>query len=342
MSTVPNDAISSSYPAWLEEYLQPVNSKISNLYKGSTTLESAITDALSTKGKRIRAILALLWCEAISGEFESAMPIAVAYELAHAAALVQDDIIDGSAMRRGQRSIVDKYGISNAILTSNMLLFQVPKKLAEYGGSNITSATLCRLFDMLGESYGAATLGEFLDLEMARENTLSESDYEQMIKLKTGALIGASSASGAIVGGGEDVDDNVIDAAYNFGELLGMAYQVQDDLLDLMGDETVMGKPAFTDMKSGKRNLVLIHTMKHCSKDEEAFIAGLFGNGGSYERGEIERARGLFQKYGSVEHAQEASLQYVARAKEMLSDLKHSKARERLYELSDYLSSRSY
>ncbi len=326
----------------MEEYLQPIDSQISSLYKGGTTLDSAITDALSTKGKRIRAILALLWCEAVSGNYEQAMPIAVAYELAHAAALVQDDIIDGSATRRGQKSIVNKYGLSNAILTSNLLLFQVPKKLAEYGGSKVTTATLCRLFDMLGESYGAATLGEFLDLEMAKQNTLSESDYEEMIKLKTGSLIGASSASGAIVGGGEDIDKSVVDAAYDFGELLGMAYQVRDDMLDLMGDEVVMGKPAFTDIKSGKRNLVLIHTMKQCSKDEERFITGLFGNGDSYQRHEIEAARKLFEKYGSVEHANEASLQYVARAKDILSKLKQSKARERLNELSDYLAGRSY
>ncbi|MGI0078053.1 MAG: polyprenyl synthetase family protein [Nitrososphaerales archaeon] len=339
---MPDSAMSPSFPVWLDEYLEPVNSQISSLYKGGSALNSAVTDALSTKGKRIRAILALLWCEAISGDYQPAMPIAVAYELAHAAALVQDDIIDGSPTRRGRKSIVNKYGISNAILTSNMLLFQVPKKLAEYSDLKVTCATLCRLFDMLGESYGAATLGEFLDLEMARQNTLSESDYEQMIKLKTGALIGASSASGAIIGIGDDVDDNLIESAYTFGELLGTAYQIRDDLLDLMGEEAIMGKPAFTDMRSGKRNLVLIHTLKRCSIDEKSFIMGLFGNGDSYERKEIETARELFARYGSVDHANKTSLQYVGRAKEVLSSLKESKARERLRELSDYLAVRSY
>ncbi len=330
-----------SLPAWIDEYVATINIEISHLYKGVRPLETVVMEALSTRGKRVRAIVALLWCEAVSGNFEQAIPIAVAYELAHAAALVQDDIIDGSATRRGQGSIVGKYGIPKAILTSNMLLFQVPKKLAEYAAMKTSSATLGRLFDMLGESYGAATLGEFLDLEMVRANNLSEIDYEQMIRLKTGALIGASSASGAIIGGGDTIGESILDDAYRFGELLGMAYQVQDDLLDLLGNETLLGKPSFTDLKSGKRNLVLIHTLKNCSEDERAFIAGLIGKG-SYEAEQIERARALFAKYGSIEHARKVSLEYTSRAKELLSKLDRSKAIDRLDELCDYLSNRNY
>lgn len=320
--------------------MHAVNSQLLRLYSDGIPLRAPVIEALSTKGKRVRAILALLWCEALCGDYKRALPVAVAYELAHSAALVQDDIIDGSEKRRGQKSIVSKYGIPNAILTSNMLLFEVPKMLAEYGSSDVSSATLCRLFDMLGESYRDATAGEFRDLEMAKSDNLSEADYEEMIKLKTGALIGASSASGAIIGN-DRIDEKIVDSAYTFGELLGMAYQVQDDLLDLVGEEELIGKPAFTDVKSGKRNLVLIHTMKYCSKDEEEFIRGLFWND-SYRRDQIDKARMLFSKYGSLEHAHRASQQYVARAKETLFVLSESKAREHLFELSDYLSARNY
>src|SRR2546427_2036858 len=97
---------------WLTEYVDEVNSELSRLDFGESTIKSAVTDALASGGKRVRAVLALLWCETISGEYSSALPLAVAYELAHASALVQDDIIDDSDLRRGKSSIVRKYGLS--------------------------------------------------------------------------------------------------------------------------------------------------------------------------------------------------------------------------------------
>ena len=124
-----------------------------------------------SKGKRIRAVLALLWCEALSDDYRRAAPVAVAYELAHAAALVQDDIIDNSYLRRGEKSIVGKYGISGAILTSNTLLFQVPNLIAECGRRGSDSTTLCSLLDLLGDCYRSATLGEFLDSRNGRSSS---------------------------------------------------------------------------------------------------------------------------------------------------------------------------
>jgi geranylgeranyl pyrophosphate synthase len=332
---------SFSFPSWVEIYSSRINSELTFHYASGMLLENAVKEALSSKGKRIRAILSLLWCEALSGDYSQAIPIAVAYELAHAAALVQDDIIDGSSKRRGEKSIVSKYGISNAILTANMLLFQVPKKLAEYSKTKISSSALCRLFEMLGESYGAATLGEYMDLEMAKENNLSETDYEQMIRLKTGALIGAASASGAIVGSGDSAPPSLFDDAYNFGEFLGMAYQIHDDLLDLTADESVLGKPGFTDLKNGKMNLVLIYTLRNCSPEERLFVSSLIGKV-DYGENEISKARELFSKYGGVEYARKAALQYTSNAKDLLSKLKDSEPRNKILELCDYLSNRNY
>ncbi|MGI0092395.1 MAG: polyprenyl synthetase family protein, partial [Nitrososphaerales archaeon] len=256
-SMMTDESASFTLPSWLEEYVECINHEI-YLHYGEegkkSELDRAAIDAIA-KGKRIRAILALLWSEALSGDYERAAPVAVAYELAHAAALVQDDIIDSSDMRRGEKSIVGKYGISGAILTSNTLLFHVPNLIAECGRSGSGAPTLCRLLDVLGECYRSATLGEYLDLEMAERDNASEDEYAEMIRLKTGALIGASSASGAIIGSNLN-DEKAINGAFQFGEWLGMAYQIQDDVLDLIGDESTIGKPIFTDIKRGKKSLV--------------------------------------------------------------------------------------
>lgn len=336
-----NEAVSLEFPPWLDEYASCINNEINAHYgAGETELDRVALEALS-KGKRIRAVLALLWCEALGEDYHLAAPVAVAYELAHAAALVQDDMIDGSNMRRGEKSIIGKYGTSGAILASNTLLFQVPSLIAECGRQGSNSTTLCELLELLGKCYRSATLGEYLDLEMASRVEVTEKDYAEMIRLKTGALIGAAAASGAIIGS-ESKNTEAIRAAFAFGESLGMAYQVQDDLLDLMGDESIIGKPIFTDIRRGKKSLPIIHLLSNSSVEECNFIQSLFGRDGSYEKREIDRIRKLLVRSGSAEYAREFAGRCIRKAEESLSRASESGARVRLLELSSYLAMRKY
>lgn len=332
--------VAKSVP-WLEEYLECVDSQLAELYSennSSTTLEEAVADALSDGGKRVRAVLALLWCEAFSGDYKPAMPLAAAYELAHACALIQDDIIDRSDMRRGKKSIVAKYGLSNALLASDLLLFYVPKMIAKY--DYLGSKGLARLFDLVGEACRATTWGEFLDLEMARrEGEVPETDYEKMIRLKTANLLSAPCASGAIVGGASEEQTSL---AGEFGEWLGMAYQVQDDTLDLVGDERVLGKPVFTDLRGGKKSIVLIHCMRRCTAEEKRFVNSLLKSPGPYSDEAMSRVRRLLLEHGSIEYAREAALGYVRQAKAVLSATPGSRARSLLLELTDHLAVRYY
>ena len=323
---------------WSKEYLDCVNSQLAELYPAdSTPLENALADALSGGGKRVRAMLALLWCEMFQGDHRPAIPLAAAYELAHASALVLDDIIDHSDMRRGRKSIVAKYGLSNAILASNLLLFYVPKMVAKY--QDLDSSRLARLFDLVGEACRATTWGEFLDLEMAHREEVSEKEYEEMIRLKTSTLLSAPCASGAIVGGATDEQASL---ASRFGEMLGMAYQVQDDTLDLTGDERVLGKPVFTDLRGGKKSLVLIHCARRCSSEERSFIHSLLNRAGPYSNQETSRVRGLLEEYGSIGYARQRTLHYIRQAKDVLSSVPECNARKLLFELSDYLAVRYY
>lgn len=336
-----SEAVSLEFPSWLEEYTKCIDNEIISHYgSGRTDLDKAAVEALS-KGKRIRAVLSLLWCEALGKDYHLAAPVAVAYELAHAAALVQDDMIDESDMRRGEKSIVGKYGTAGAILTSNTLLFQVPNLIAECGRRGSDSTTMCELLDLLGECYRSATMGEYLDLEMTSRASVSEDDYAEMIRLKTGALIGAASASGAIVGSATKNAEAIRDA-FGFGESLGMAYQVQDDLLDLMGDESMIGKPIFTDIRRGKQSLPIIHLLTHSSDDEVNFIRSLFGKEGYYENWEIERIRELLDRKKSSDYSEEFATRCIEKATNFLQSVKESSARDRLLELSSYLALRKY
>jgi geranylgeranyl pyrophosphate synthase len=330
-----------SYPQWLERYVGQIDSQVSKIFgHGSSSLEMAVTEALSG-GKRVRAVLALLWCEGASGDHAAAIPVAVAYELAHAAALVQDDILDNSEMRRGDKSIVQKHGLRSAMLASNMLLAQVPRVISEYGLHTSGGEVLRKLFELLGDSFGATIMGEFLDLEMAERDGVEQGDYEYMIRMKTGALIGASSASGVVVGGGLH-NDKLLNAAYESGEWLGMAYQVQDDLLDIIGDEQTLGKPIFADIRGGKKNAVLIHVLGKSSEDDRAFLRDLLRKQEPFVESEVERVRDLLVQHDSVEYARRLAARYAENARKVIETAEIGDARRKLIELSDYLASRKY
>src|SRR5208283_4372456 len=146
--------------------------------------------------------------------------------------------------------------------------------------------------------------------------------------------------SGATVGNRDGIDEGMIGLAYDFGEKLGMAYQVKDDLLDLMGVEAAIGKPIFTDLKSGKRNIVLIHSLQNSSQQDREFITGLFFKE-RYTDSEIIRSREIFSGCGAVEHAELISERYAESAKDLIRTLPNLSAKKKLLELSDYLVARN-
>lgn len=338
MGRLPRMLVPETIP-WQKEYLDSVNSELERLYPqgSSAAIERIAAEALSAGGKRVRATLALLWCEQTCGDYKPAVPLAVAYELAHASALVQDDIIDRSDMRRGKESMVAKYGLSNAILASDLLLFNVPKMVARY--SNLESDKLARVFDLVGEACKATTWGEFLDTEMARQGWATEQDYEGMVRLKTSSLLSAPCASGALVGG---ASDEQVALASEFGEMLGIAYQIQDDTLDLVGDELALGKPVFTDLRGGKKSIILIHCANRCSSDDRDFILSLMNRSGPYSDNEISRLRSLVEEHGSVDYARRRIAYFTDQAKDVLGLVPDGRARGFLTELADYLAKRYY
>jgi geranylgeranyl diphosphate synthase type I len=240
-------------------------------------------------------------------------------------------------MRRGKESIVAKYGLSNAILASDLLLFNVPKMVAKY--SSLESDRLARVFDLVGDACRATTWGEFLDTEMARQGWATEQDYEGMVRLKTSSLLSAPCASGAMVGG---APDELVALASKFGEMLGIAYQIQDDTLDLIGDELALGKPVFTDLRGGKKSIVLIHCANRCSNDDRDFILSLMNRSGPYGDDEISRLKRLVEEHGSVDHARGRVAYFTGRAKEVLGLVPESRARGFLMDLADYLAKRYY
>lgn len=331
----------SLYPDWLGEYQECIDSQLKSQFtKFHSPLDASAFEALSG-GRRLRATLSLLWCEALCGDYKRASEIAAAYELAHHAALIQDDIMDRSAIKRGKTSLPIKYGTSGAILTANALLFLAPRLISEFGYKSGDAVLVSKLLDLFSECYRSSSLGEYLDLELAKAYSVSEKDYEEMIRLKTGSLIGAASASGALIGQG---DSKFVSAAYDYGESLGVAYQVQDDVLDIFGDEVAMGKPVFNDIANGKKSLAIIRFLNVCNVEGESqFIKGILETGSESTTAEkISRTRELLLQYGCDSFAKNFGAQYVRRAEDSLKILPDSVAKKRLLEITSLLAARNY
>lgn len=321
----------------IQNYIDLINSKLEEVtLRYPVLLEVPLRYVVKTGGKRLRPLLALLSCAAVCGDPKPAIPIAVAYEFAHTAALIQDDIIDKGVRRRGKLSAWALWGVEKAMLLSDILIFEIFYRLAEYEKMDLPQERLYLLLHLIGESARQTVRGEFLELELAGKEEVTEEDYFTIIRLKTGSLLAASAAAGAIVGGGNHSE---VSAIRNFAEKIGMAYQVYDDLLDVVGNPEKIGKPIFADIRNGKRNLLVIYALKRGSSKEASFIKSLLGKR-KLENWEIERAREIFEKTGSLKEAQEISLRLAEEGRKHLEVLKPSQAKNQLISLSEIVSRR--
>ncbi|MHC1585988.1 MAG: polyprenyl synthetase family protein [Candidatus Hecatellaceae archaeon] len=321
----------------IQNYVDLINSRLEEITVNYPAyLELPIRYVIKAGGKRLRPLLALLSCAAICGDPKPAIPVAIAYELAHTAALIQDDIIDRGVRRRGKLSAWALWGTEKAMLISDLLVFEIFHRLAEYERFKIPQERLYLLLKLIGDSARQTVQGEFLELELTGADKISEEDYMAIVRLKTGALLAASAAAGAIVGGGTTSE---ISAIYSFAEKVGMAYQVHDDLLDVVGEPSRLGKPIFADIRNRKRNFLVIHAFNNAEGEDLKFLESLLGRQ-KIEDWEIERAREIFRKAGSIEAAAELSLKLAEEGRKHLEVLKPSPAKNQLIRLSYVVSKR--
>jgi geranylgeranyl diphosphate synthase type I len=316
---------------WIDEYVDKINKKLKDLFPHNLKLYEIVNEILLSGGKRIRGVLTMLGCEAVGGNKEFAVPAALIYELGHVSSLIQDDIMDGNLWRRGTKTIHFKYGIDYAILASDIPIFETYKLISHYVGK-IPNDRFKRLLELGTKSSMGTTLGQFQDLEMAKGNGVSKEAYFEMIKNKTGVLLGAPLQGGALLGGGTKEQ---VQALYNFGEKLGMAYQIRDDLLDIFGEEKEIKKEIFVDVKMGLKSLPILLTLSKAKEDEAKIISGILGNK-DIDRTKIEQLRGIMRRYNVEEHARKIANNLIKEAIEELDRLPDNGAKQKLKEISKF------
>jgi geranylgeranyl diphosphate synthase type I len=205
-------------------------------------------------GKRLRPLLLLLTTTAAGGHWEGALPAAASIELIHNFSLVHDDVQDNSPLRRGRPTVWKKWGAAQAINVGDALFILAHLALFDLR-EKFPPDTVFHAGQVIQKVCLALTRGQFLDLSYENRVDLTIDDYWPMIAGKTAALLSASTEVGAILAG---ASPKAIEAYHDFGHYLGLAFQVQDDILGIWGDEALTGKSAASDLVSGKKSLPVL------------------------------------------------------------------------------------
>lgn len=283
-------------------------------------------------GKMLRPALTLITAEAVGGARESSLNAAAAIELIHTFSLIHDDIMDQDDTRRGMPSVHKVWGDDVAILAGDTLFSKAFEIII--GSKGTSSDQNNKALATVADACVKICEGQALDMSFEERFDVKQDEYMEMIFKKTGALIAAATKAGAIMGG---ASDEVIDAMYEYGRLIGLAFQIQDDYLDLVADEETLGKPIGSDIGKGKMTIIAIKGLE--SDDSGRLLEILKDTENS--QSDIDEAIQILTDCGAIEYARNLALESVDQAKEVLEILDDSTSKQILVGIADFVLERS-
>ncbi|RKY23114.1 MAG: hypothetical protein DRP79_09725 [Planctomycetota bacterium] len=258
-------------------------------------LNNAIRYHLATGGKRIRPVMCLLTCEQLGGEAERAVPFAVAAEILHNMFLLHDDVEDGDTVRRDRPTVWAEYGVANAVNCGDYMLARAYRVLADAYPGNAS------VFDLFTETLERTIEGQALDINLRGPEHLSIEEYVRITELKTGYYLGFTMTGGAIIAGAaRDVRSNLA----RLGRLLGPAFQIRDDIIDLTEGKG-RGGMLGCDIREGKPSMLLASALAHCTLEEQSRLVGIMRKPREETtKDDVEWVIDLFNKYDALGFAQ--------------------------------------
>ena len=283
-------------------------------------------------GKMLRPALTLITAEAVGGNREDSLKSAAAIELIHTFSLNHDDIMDDDDMRRGMPSVHKVWGEDVAILAGDTLFSKAFEIII--GTEGTTSEQNNKSLATVADACVKICEGQASDMGFEDRFDVTEDEYMEMIFKKTGALIAAATKAGAIMGG---ASDEVIDAMYEYGRLIGLAFQIQDDYLDIAADEETLGKPIGSDIGKGKMTIIAIKGL--ASVEDGRLLEILKASENSQD--EIDEAIEILTDCGAIEYARNLAHESVVKAKELLEILDDSSSKQVLADIADFVLERS-
>jgi octaprenyl-diphosphate synthase len=368
-------SVSVSNPAeWLKAELEAVEETLAESAASEVELlHSAARHILDAGGKRLRPQLTLLAARSVGYDGARAIALAAVMELVHTATLVHDDIMDESDSRRGRVTVNNFWGNSASVLMGDFLVIRAFSLLAALGEGAPTSDGRAptadrrpppapvsgdaprhlsrrsavsgrrsslggpRLFRLMCDTIARMCEGEVLQICFRGDPDVSEDAYCTIIDYKTAVLMSSCCRAGALLGQAKPAE---VEALARFGRELGMAFQIQDDVLDFIGDEQMLGKPVGGDLREGKVTLPLIYALRRAGEADRRTLDAAFARTAPLGASDIAGVVALIERYDGFEAARDRAREFLADAKAAVTTLPASCARDGLIYIADRIVDR--
>jgi geranylgeranyl diphosphate synthase type II len=310
-----------------------INNALSKLFRHEPDeLYAPARYILEGKGKRFRPMLVLFGAESISGNSKNAMPLALAVEVLHNFTLIHDDIMDKAELRHGRATVHKKWDIDTAILAGDMM-HAVAFQLALQTKSN----HLQKILSLFTESVIRVCDGQAYDKAFEHRQDVTLNDYLMMISFKTGRLISASLELGGLAANATSSQAKLL---RQIGEHIGRAFQIQDDLLDIMAGEK-SGKTIGGDVIEGKKTFLLLKALERTKGKDHALLKSIIKNKG-IDKSRVLEVKSIYEQCGVIEETEKVIQQNFEQAKSLALKLPNPKGRERLIAFAELVMRRDF
>ncbi|PJE33010.1 All-trans-nonaprenyl-diphosphate synthase (geranyl-diphosphate specific) [Pseudooceanicola marinus] len=322
----PNDALAAALSAELDAVNTLIKERMAS--KHAPRIPEVTAHLIEAGGKRLRPMLVLAAAKMCGYTGPYHIHLATTVEFIHTATLLHDDVVDESQQRRGRPTANLLWDNQSSVLVGDYLFARAFQMMVEPGN--------LRVLDILSSSAAVITEGEVLQLSVAQELKTTEETYLTVVRGKTAALFSAATQSGAVLA---EAPEEHIEALYTYGDALGIAFQMADDLLDYLGDSGQTGKNVGDDFRERKMTLPVIRAIAAADEEEMAFWTRTIARGKQVE-GDLDQAMALFAKHDTLESTRQTALDWSETARRALQVLPQSELRDTLSDLAAYVVAR--
>ncbi|MBY6139847.1 polyprenyl synthetase family protein [Leisingera daeponensis] len=316
--------------AALSQELEAVNALIRTRMasKHAPRIPEVTAHLVEAGGKRLRPMLTLAAARLCGYEGDHHLKLAATVEFIHTATLLHDDVVDESAQRRGRPTANLLWDNKSSVLVGDYLFARSFQLMVE--------TESLRVLDILANASATIAEGEVLQMTAASNLKTDEDVYLQVVRGKTAALFSAATEIGGVIAGAAEEQ---VKALFDYGDALGIAFQIADDLLDYQGDAKATGKNVGDDFRERKLTLPVIKAVAQATDEERAFWTRTIEKG-KQQDGDLEQALALMAKYKTLEATREDAFGWAAKARTALEVLPDNEIRSMLSDLADYVVSR--
>ncbi|AXT51549.1 polyprenyl synthetase family protein [Aquimarina sp. BL5] len=307
----------SDYQGYFLDYLSR-----NTIQKEPKNLYEPISYILNLGGKRLRPTLVLMTSEIFGGSYQKALDAALAIEVFHNFSLIHDDIMDDAPLRRGKETVHEKWDINTGILSGDAMLINAYQLFENYSGD--TFKELAKLFTKTAIE---VCEGQQYDIDFETRDDVTIPEYLKMIEYKTAVLVAAAMKMGAIVANASETCKCSI---YDFGRLLGLAFQLQDDYLDAFGDPATFGKQVGGDIIENKKTFLYLKAMEDADSSVKKQLEGLFSLNPENPSEKIQTVKGIFETTGAKEKTRLEIEKYTNKAFKVLDNLSISEDKKKV------------